>query len=251
MNPCKTIKQKFQFLATGESFEVSPITSKEEKAILEMQAIVQDPDEHLDEICKIYRVPANLPEDIKLAALLKIREISNGSDCNIKFKCQKCKNLSEARILLENVLDFSYDITNDAYAHLKIEEPLGIFRDFSLSEIPGIFGCKLEDFQSLSELKLLEISLKARIPKLKESLPCKCFMCGYDGKLKLDRAFILKVLSEHSISSMYKAYHTLVINGFTKADVDGMLPFEREVHIGLIQQAIENIKEATGRNQQT
>jgi len=55
---------------------------------------------------------------------------------------------------------------------------------------------------------------------------------------------VVKSLSTHSIAAMYQVYHKLVINGFTKLDVDSMLPFEREIQSGLIDQAVQNLKQA-------
>lgn len=241
-------KTKFQVLATGESLDLHPITSAHEKAALEIQAIKsEDPEGAFDDICELYGISRELPESIKIAGLMKVREISNGSDCRVKFKCLFCNRPSEGVALLENLLDFSAFEKVEKFRDLKLAyfEPLMI-RDIlnaKMTDAPKFFQ-KPPLMATLFDVKDLFESLIKRLPRLKKVVECKCPLCGGNNPITISKEFCMNALSEHSITTMYKTYHALVINGFTKMDVDSMLPFEREAQKGLIDRMIEKRRNA-------
>lgn len=246
-NPVTKIKMPFQILATGETIEVSPISSAVEKAALEIRALKEDA---FEDICDLYGVPKGLPDSLKMATLLKIREISNGADCQVKFKCPHCHRPSESMVLLENLLDFSNFEKVQRFRDAKLspevvtgETKLGKILETPMTGALRYFEDK-PDLKTLMDVKDLYQSLVFRFPKVKTSLCARCPLCMGFKEFKLTKGFCLEALSEHSISSMYKTYHALVINGFTKLDVDSMLPFEREVQKGLIDKTIEERKKA-------
>lgn len=248
-NPTLSLEIDFKILATGESVKLSPISSQIEKAALEAQAIQEDEDIAFAHICKLYGVPENLPEDLKLACLLKVREISNGGDCHLKYKCPKCNRVTESIIMLEDMLDFSLFDKIERFRDAKLKD-LGDLKSLELEEIKmsevfDYFEQKPE-LKDLEDVKDLTLSLKARFPKFKHNLTSRCILCDFENLVNVDRQFVVKSLSTHSIAAMYQVYHKLVINGFTKLDVDSMLPFEREIQSGLIDQAVQNLKPARG-----
>lgn len=255
------ISQRLKILEDFENplyLDVHPITSGEEKLGLEIQAI-QDFKNHselVDDICKLYGVDTSLPTEIKLAALLKVKEVSNGADVQLKYKCTACQRLTEFPLMLENMLEFdAFNLLKDS----KIDK-LSKFRKItlkdsvSIKDLSDIKECKSQDvfkylksdytITKLSDINLVLLTLKARYPKLKTDMSARCMFCSNEDKVKINEKFVLDALSEHSISSMYKTYHTLMINGMSKGDVDSMFPFEREVHIGLIDEKVKSLKES-------
>ena len=248
VNTILNLEIDFKILASGESVKLSPISSQIEKAALEAQAIQEDEDVAFKHICQLYKVPENLSEDLKLACLLKVREISNGGDCLLKYKCPKCKRVTESVIMLEDMLDFSLfekierfrDAKLKDLNELNLQDPESI----KMSDVFDYFEQRpeLKNMQDLEDVKDLALSLKARFPKFKHTMTSQCILCGFENLVDVNRQFVIKSLSTHSIAAMYQVYHKLVINGFTKLDVDSMLPFEREIQSGLIDQAVQNLK---------
>lgn len=253
MNPTLNLEVDFKILASGESVKLSPISSQIEKAALEAQAIQEDEDIAFTHICKLYGVPENLPEDLKLACLLKVREISNGGDCHLKYKCPKCKRVTESVIMLEDMLDFSLFDKIERFRDAKLKDlgdlnlDLENIENIKMSEVFDYFE-ERPQLQNLEDVKDLTLSLKARFPKFKHTMTSRCILCDFENLVNVDRQFVIKSLSTHSIAAMYQVYHKLVINGFTKLDVDSMLPFEREIQSGLIDQAVQNLKQAREGN---
>lgn len=253
-NPTLSLEIDFKILATGESIKLSPISSQIEKTALEAQAIQEDEDIAFTHICKLYGVPENLPEDLKLACLLKVREISNGGDCHLKYKCPKCNRVTESVIMLEDMLDFSLFDKIERFRDAKLKS-LGDLKSLELEEIKmsEVFDYfeQRPELKNMEDVKDLTLSLKARFPKFKHTLTSRCILCNFENLVNVDRQFVVKSLSTHSIAAMYQVYHKLVINGFTKLDVDSMLPFEREIQSGLIDQAVQNLKNAREGKQTT
>lgn len=251
MNPTLNLEVDFKILASGESVKLSPISSQIEKAALEAQAIQEDEDIAFTHICKLYGVPENLSEDLKLACLLKVREISNGGDCHLKYKCPRCKRVTESVIMLEDMLDFSLFDKIERYKDAKLKD-LGELdlqdpENIKMSDVFDYFEQR-PNLKNMEDVKDLALSLKARFPKFKHTMTSRCILCDFENLVNVDRQFVIKSLSTHSIAAMYQVYHKLVINGFTKLDVDSMLPFEREIQSGLIDQAVQQLKQAREGN---
>lgn len=250
MNPTLSLEINFKILATGESVKLSPISSQIEKAALEAQAIQEDEDIAFAHICKLYGVPENLPEDLKLACLLKVREISNGGDCLLKYKCPKCNRVTESVIMLEDMLDFSLFDKIERFRDAKLKDLSDLNLDLESIKMSEVFDYfeQRPELKNMEDVKDLTLSLKARFPKFKHTMTSRCVLCGFENLVNVDRQFVVKSLSTHSIAAMYQVYHKLVINGFTKLDVDSMLPFEREIQSGLIDQAVQQLKQAREGN---
>ena len=251
MNPTLDLEVDFKILASGESVKLSPISSQIEKSALEAQAIQEDEDIAFRHICKLYGVPENISEDLKLACLLKVREISNGGDCHLKYKCPKCNRVTESVIMLEDMLDFSLFDKIERYKDAKLKDiselDLQDPESIKMSDVFDYFDQR-PNLKNMEDVKDLALSLKARFPKFKHTMTSRCILCDFENLVNVDRQFVVKSLSTHSIAAMYQVYHKLVINGFTKLDVDSMLPFEREIQSGLIDQAVQQLKQAREGN---
>lgn len=251
LNPTLNLKVKFE-VYPGHFVELHPISTLEEKSALEIQAIYPDVENREDivfnEICRAYGIPENLTEPQKLACILKVREISSGSDCNIKYKCKNCKRISENILLLEDMLDFSlYEraITEnpDVLFNLKENIDFGKIHDSGILQVPEFVDLKF-NVKTISDYSKVLLILKSGLPKLKPEVTCNCVLCQHEHKVRINRKFILDSLSSCTLSSLYQIYHKLVINGFTKQDVDSMLPFERDVQVTLIDKRIEELRKA-------
>lgn len=222
---------------------LSPMSSQVEKSILEIQAIHDNAELAFSDICNLLQIPDWLNDDIRLACMLKIREISSGSDCLVKYKCPKCNSYTESQILLEKMLDFSLWGQVKKFQDVKLKEGVSLNEVQHCSILQSLqYVEDCPSFTQVSDITDLALSLKARIPKLVQSKTCKCLFCGFESLVNINKQFVLNSMSEYSISSMYQAYHKLVINGFTKLDVDSMLPFERDVQLGLIDKMIEDMR---------
>ena len=155
--------------------------------------------------------------------------------------------------MLEDMLDFSLFDKIERFRDAKLKDLGDLNLDLENIEnvkMSGVFDYFEErpQLQNLEDVKDLALSLKARFPKFKHDMHSRCVLCGFENLVNVDRQFVVKSLSTHSIAAMYQVYHKLVINGFTKLDVDSMLPFEREIQSGLIDQAVQNLKQAREGN---
>lgn len=232
----------FEIIKGKPPYMVNPMTSKVEKSILEFSLMTDDTALVFRNVCGVLNVPEELPHMLKLAYIYKCREISFGSDLLIGYKCPKCKHYMESSVLLENLLEWKlYDNLPEHLKNIKVPEHFGYKEicEVKTHELISIFG--LPNDSKLSDVINYNIALKSKVPTLKKSVYAKC-ICGHHKEIRIDNhKFCLDSLSEHKLLTMYKAYNALAMNGFTKLDVDSMLPFEREVHLSLIKERTSKI----------
>lgn len=219
-----------------KEFFLSPFNTLQEKNIL----LYANEDESLDIILKILKDNIKTTEDIfklstneKKALLYKLREISVGENINIRYKCSGCKKTTETAFSVVDVIE------GDG---VKNFDDIDLFEAYS--EEPEDYFINKEIIEELDVNKYDEVIgyiLKNKV-NFNFSKKCSCVMCGYEDLIRIDKPkFLLDNMSESDISTIYRVTSELIFNShYTKQDIDGMLPFEREVFIGLLNQHIES-----------
>lgn len=234
----------------GQNRLVRPMRSYTEKTILEFGVMTEDENLIFDNVCELLEVPEDLPYLMKLAWIYKVREISFGSDLRLTYKCPHCGQITESVILLEDLLSWPvWDALPKELQDLKLKNPDITYGE--ISEAGFVQSCKLVETlepKNLHEASQIAIALKAKLPQMRKTIDSKCAICrGVKPINIVNRKFAIDSLSEQSMVSMLQAYNAMAMNGFTKADVDSMLPFERELHLGFFKQRTEeSMKAAAG-----
>lgn len=232
MDYYKNLKVPFEIVKDAKPYYVNPYTSGVEKAFLEYQVMQVDKELVFDAICSLLEIPEDLPKKIKMAWIYRCREISFGSDFTIRYKCPGCGRVTESTLLLEKLLSWGVP-------RFQVKDNFNLsIRDIQ-STAPSEAHKYFKDAMcsTLSDFMAYYNDLTLRIPRVRNTLGAQCmFSCGHIHKVSpFSLGFLVDSLSDHDITNMMKTYHVLVTNGFTKADVDSMLPFEREVQKGLIE----------------
>lgn len=238
----------FEIIKGASPKWISPMQSYIEKTILEFGVMTEDANLIFDNVCKLLGVPENLPYLMKVAWIYKVREISFGSDLRLTYKCPHCGQITESVILLEDLLSWPvWEKLPPELQSLEFHNP-----DITYGEILEagfISSCKLAkvpDPKDLHEANQIAIALKAKLPQMRKSIDAKCAICRNPKEINIvNRQFVIDSLSEQTMISMIQAYNVMAMNGFTKGDVDSMLPFERELHLGLFKKRTEEAMNAT------
>lgn len=238
----------FEIIKGATPFLVRPMRSHIEKTILEFGVMTDNADLIFDNVCKLLGVPDELPYMLKVAWIYKVREVSFGSDLLLTYKCPSCGRVTESVILLEDLL---------SWPEIPKLRELGKFYELKDPDVPytkienaGLISSskylKVQDPKTLEEARDYAISLRSRLPVVKRVIHSKCQFCPNHKAIGItNKQFVLDSLSEHSMISMVQAYNAMAINGFTKLDVDSMLPFERELHLGLFRKKTEETLQST------
>lgn len=244
------IEVPFELVKGEDPLILRPMTSGMEKSILDYTVMTDDTARIFNQVCRFLGIPEDLPHELKMACVYKVREISFGSDFRVSYQCPGCGRVTEGLVLLEDLLDFRlWSSLPEELRSLKLKVSLrpkeilqaGITDVLRILDIPS-------DAKSLklTDLSKYAIALRAKVPRLKKTLKCRCMFCPTGREIDLfNHKFCLSSLSEHTPLNMIKVYSALVNAGFTKQDIDGMLPFEREVHLNLIRERTQQINEAT------
>lgn len=237
------IKMKIPFcISVGTvPYKIEPMLTADEKSIIEFDAMIDPPDYNLvfENICELLQVP-DLPLSYQYAYIYKIREISFGSDLELQFICENCKHPIQNTVLIQDLLiykktHFTYNLHENVTTKQILEAKIS-----NLSDI--IDTANIDNNNIMDALQ----DVKSRLPTVRPTVGCRCPMCGHVHEIQiLNKKFCIESLSTHTITSIYQAYNYLVKYGFTKLDVDSMLPFEREVHLSLIERQVKEVKDNT------
>jgi len=159
-----------------------------------------------------------------IAMIFKAREISVSDLIDYNGKCSECNYLDA------NSLSIPQMFYKDDCKELDISVPIALVEDLTeLFSEEYINNLKIKDYDEL-EQKVFKNNLILFDP----ALPTKCRKCGHIDKTVFD---ISSIISKSSISNIYEQYMDIsYYSSMTKLDTDSMIPFEREVFLGLIQQ---------------
>lgn len=219
-----------------KQIRLKPYNTLQEKNLL---LYASNPDDILEELRDNYRfISGNekLTDSEKIVLIWKLREISVGETIAVKYKCQHCSKVQEAD------LDITGNITEG-----------NLQKNFKGFKITEVFSKDPEEYVDSKERFLLDElethdydeliqHIKENSVKFNFIKEDKCIHC--QGLNKFDVSTderILQHVSELDLASIYRIISELVFHGnYSKIDCDSMLPFEREIYIGLLNKQIEN-----------
>lgn len=206
-----------------KNIKVHPYNTSQEKDLILIPIYQEKIDDScLDIALDICNIPQNIIDELSLDEkkylLYKLREISVGTDINVKFQCSYCKtaNINSGDIKCEIIKP-------------KKHSPYII--DLCTNPTPENID---EFFTNIDELDLdeyeeLKSNINDYITSFTFELPVYCQKCGKINYIDItDTNFVLKAMSTESLGSMYNTYTNLTYFGhYTKLDIDSMYPFER------------------------
>lgn len=230
---------KVDFQLGDKLIKITPYNTAMEKDLLLMASFDI---ENLDDALKIlnfdeyneYKVE-DLSYEEKVCILYKFRELSIGSEVEIKFKCQHCG------LPNDGVLDISDNIVPASRNDKNIKKLNIPVTDDNLSNF-------LPDEIDVDELEIDKYDeLFERVKNNQISYnfvkTCKCIKCRKENEFIINSAkTVLEYLSEDNLMSLYKTYNNMIFFGkMSKVDIDTMYPFERTVFVGLINKTKEEL----------
>lgn len=222
-------------------YYIEPYTTKLEKEALLISQLVDDKLLALDEVLRIFKFEdgnktkiSNLTLDEKKYLIYLYRSFSVGDIAKITFTCSGCSQISTNNLKIDT---FSANevIFDKTIRQLSYEPNEDNLNDFLTSQykkkhkIDDVYDLDVDEFEAI--LKYVK-STQMHVNFNKKT---KCSNCGIEQNVNCgDVAFILDNISEVSISSLYELYNNLVENGYSKLDIDSLIPFERGVLVQLM-----------------
>lgn len=202
------IKKKLSFL--------KPYTSEQEK-----NALIKVLDGNFTpiEICSI--LGGNPSNDLEAEAFIfKMREISVGDIVEVTSTCSFCKRADIYFISIPKMF------FNDELKDLGITP--GLYEN--IDEVPE---GEIINNKTLEEYNVIEEEILENNKKIFNSITETSCKCGNKSLIKLNYK---DIISKFSIKNIFEQYLDIsYYTSMTKADTDNMLPFEREIFLGLIQ----------------
>ena len=162
----------------------------------------------------------SLNENEAHAMIFKLREISVSDIVDMTLTCENCDYQDIHIISIPNMFfqdDDFYDID------------IGLFVDASDLSDENIENINIQEFDSLTD-RIEENNRNIFNPEVE--ITCK--KCGHKSTIAVTPG---SIISKFDIKNIYEQYIDITtFTNMTKADVDSMFPFEREIFMGLIQQ---------------
>jgi len=227
------LKVKYKY--SNKEFIISPYNTSTEKDLLLLSTVGENDINLALDICGIPKeIISNLSTYEKKAFLYKLREISIGSDVEVKFKCKKCKSANENTLNIEDI------ITDGAITSPCITDRFKDVTDENISEFIDIDDINELDFDEYQELMT---KIKDQVTKFNFKKPVLCQKCSHTNYIDiLSDDFIISIMSEDSLISLYQTYNDLSFFGkYTKSDIDTMYPFERTIFVSLLNKSREDL----------
>lgn len=228
---CLVNNMRVKYKINSHEVFLEPYNSKKEKDLLILKTYeIFDLDEYLT-LLGFYEIndikKTDLTNNEKRIIIWKIRAISVGNEVDIRFTCNKCKYPNETFTKTEffnaaelndpDIKKLAYEVNDDS---------LHLFCDLTQDEI--------DDLDVLEYDELFE-----RIYKNQNSFnfnsKVKCFNCGFEHYTEITDDFMLDVLSDETLETIYNTYSHLVnVGNYSKLDIDSMYPFERTIFVSLL-----------------
>ena len=237
---------KIPFSIGKLKFIIEPYNTAQEKQCLLTSAFDL---ETADDVFKIlnFETDYNLSEDEKKVILFKHRECSIGDEIDTTFKC-KCGQGNDGQLMLT---DFVIPAELDTEGVLHCNEHLTsenlfeyISEDFEYNDLDlsdgieeGLDDLDIEDFDEVMKI-VQKNQVSYNFIKQVQCMKCMEFNNINVGSME----YIIQILSEESLMTLYKSYNFLVYFGkYSLLDIDSMLPFERAIYIGLLNKVKEDL----------
>jgi len=218
----------------NKQFKLAPYTTAQEKDLLLMSSIGSEDLDCALEICNVdLTIIKQLTNAEKISMLYKQREISVGAEVNVTFNCAYCATKNENVINIENIIK-SGNITN-----AKIIEAYDVLTDNNIDK----FTTEVIEELDLDEYQELFTEIKTSCVQFDFKKPAACLKCTKLNYIDISTPeFVLSVLSEDSLISIYQTYNDLIFFGkYSKLDIDSMYPFERTILMSLLNKTREDL----------
>ena len=177
----------------------------------------------------------------KLAIITELRSISVGEVYELKMKCQHCQQRFEFGVQLNNIIQ-SGKLGNSGNS--KDFKGIKVIEAFSSNYNDFCPGIDIDDLDTDIYDELIEY-IEDNKTKFNFSKDVKCEHCQKINTIVFNKDILFKNISEDSIENYYKTISSLVYNGkYSKLDLDSMLPFERNIYLGLLNEEIKAHKNA-------
>lgn len=223
---------KVNFKIQDKNFILEAYRTSQEKDLLFLSSFeITD----LDQVLNILNFQSNekLSDNEKKVIIYKYREISVGDEIDMRFKCKHCGTINDVAISIENLI--IEPLRNDDDVKKSSEpitnENLGEFVDIDVDEL------------DITEFEDLKIRIQQNQINFNFIKTVKCGKCQKEKQYDISsEKYIIESMSEDSLMSLYKTYNNLNFFGnYTKLDIDSMMPFEREIFMGLINKTKEDL----------
>lgn len=230
-----------------KTYLLTPYNTNMEKEALLVKELIEDKIDAIDETLRIFNFEkdnfpiSDMTLDEKKFILYQYRSYSVGDSAKLNFTCSSCEKTSSNKVRLDvfrpdEEFQFDKDILQ-----LDYEPNEDNLDDFLTKEykkkhaIIDIYDLEIEKFERLlSYVKSSQIKINFIKPTI-------CSHCSHPHNIDCgDFDFILDNLSEMNISSIYEQYVNLTQNGWSKADIDQLIPFERSIVVQMIIESMES-----------
>lgn len=266
---------KIPYNVLGNTFFIRPYNTKQEKEVLLLKDLQKEnPNYCLDGQLDIFGY--SLDNDIPLSSLTNkekilllylYRGVSVGDECQITFQCNKCNKTSQNRFLLDFIKqvpsELSYfRILDKELTSKNLHEFISVNyfldnQDKEISSLVSTEGAGNLNCQNIEEL-LDELDVDVhddlfnQVKELNENFSfirkLTCSNCLEVASLDCsDINFVLENMSEQTILIIYDSITRLVTLGYSKQDIDNLIPFERSILIDLMTDLIQKEQEQTGK----
>lgn len=249
--------QKFPFNVLGRMFRISPYDTKQERDALLLQQIQSnDLELALNEMLIMFGFEEdndekvqNLTKNEKLLLFYLYRGISVGDDQQVKYECSNCKK-PNSKTLHFDFIDQANEQVIEGIKILDEEVTTENLNEFVTDEYLEKYGLNFKKLDN--DLENLDIEVFEKVLQdVKNSQGqlnfYKKIVCSYcEDEKYVDCAeldFALGHVSEQDLILIYEAITLLVTFGYSKEDIDKMLPFERGVLINLMTKHINEKNE--------
>lgn len=153
------------------------------------------------------------------AFIFKLRENSVSDIIEINYECPTCGTIDMHGISIPEMF-FSSPVDESI--------PVGLFEDVDEWGIEDINNLEISEYDELSDTMH-----KNNTAIFSPWVTLSCRICSNEKEVSISPR---EILSKFSIANIYEQYMDIsYFSSMTKQDTDSMLPFEREIFMGLIQ----------------
>lgn len=220
------------FVLGEKEYRISAYNTSQEKEILLLASFgVYD----LKKVFNILNFSdyEGLSEDEMKVILYRHREISLGDEIDVRFKCDNCGQGNDTVLTASGFVIPGKRNDSDIKKLLKKfdEEKMQEYVDFDVDDLD------IDEYEKLRQ-RIIDNQMKIDFTR-----SANCMKCGTKKLFNIgDTKYIVDILSDDNLMSLYKAYNFLNFFGnYSKTDIDGMYPFERNIFIGLLKKTKEDM----------
>ena len=165
----------------------------------------------------------------KKMILMMLRQISVDDTFTLKVKCNGCGKKYEPTLEFKDILQPGSLRPFKGFTFKDAIE--GDLEDYVVEDIENVDVLLYDEIEEYVEANKTRINLSVMNP---------CHYCKHENLIELNDKELINTMSDDTVESLYRTMSVLVFYGkYTKADVDGMLPFERNIFLGLLNKELE------------